>query len=115
MKNRIYLISAEHYEAATVIARERGIKPKQWKYVPLDKKLRYMAIAGCHAVPKENLIGHFDEEEIMYLTLKAPKRNDPEIDTEIKENRPRTEISRSGDIGLAVEPQDKDKKEEDEE
>lgn len=95
-----YLISAADYFRAREIAMERKLLPSQWKYVPVDKNIRFSAISGCHAFPKENLLGDFTEEEIIYLTIEAPKQDDPAINSGIIDNPPKTTISRSGENGL---------------
>lgn len=109
-KKEIWFISASSYEEALNIAKEKNFKPRTWKYVPIDKKLRFMAISGFHGIPKENLIGTFSEEEILYLTIESPQKDEIHEPPEIEENRADTVICRTSDKGLFFEKNDENQK-----
>jgi len=87
-KNKLlYFISAESHQQAAEIAKEHDIQPNCWKYVPLKSKDRLSVINGYHGIPKENLIGYFDKEETLYLTMKVEddKPKEEPVKEEVKE------------------------------
>jgi len=95
-----FIISAASYEDAVKMAKTRNIPPRGWIYAPEDKKLRLMALSAHHGFPRENLIGNFSEEEIIYLTITVPKKDEIDPNPEIVENRAKTTISITSDSGL---------------
>lgn len=103
---KIWFISAASYEDALNIVKEKNFKPRTWKYIPHDKKLRFMAIAGFHSVLKENLIGTFSDEEILYLTIESPSKDEIHESPEIEEHRANTVICQTSDKGLYLEKKD---------
>jgi hypothetical protein len=65
----IYLISTWSYGAAKAIAREKGLKDKEWKHIPLSPKdKREEEISGREAT-EEYLLGYFSTPEREYLKI----------------------------------------------
>ena len=105
-----YFISAATAKEAVDIAKDKGIRPNCWRWVPLEKKERFATLSGYHGIPKENLIGDFDKEEITYLTIGAEKEKEEPAPPQKEKPNTNININISSDTGLAV--ADEKKKEE---
>lgn len=64
-----YLFSLDHYDEAEQKAKELNLTPQQWKFVPLPiSRFRWNVIQKYHDLPRDHLIGQFDEDEVFWLT-----------------------------------------------
>ena len=69
-----HLISAIDRRTATLIAERRGLRSKEWIWIPRDAALRNKAIAG-RSIPNESyLVGGFSDREKRHLLLKRTCR-----------------------------------------
>lgn len=61
--DRLVLISAKRRAEAEQIARERGLKHREWRYIPQHPTARERALTGLWAMSEEDLIGTFTDQE----------------------------------------------------
>ena len=108
-RKHLVFVSAQNYKDALQIAKDHGLQPSRWKFIPVSKRDRFAAISGHHGVPESNLIGSFTDEEKLYLTMTPKEEPEPKPPDPVR-NNPKVVISISGDRGLMVEHEKKEEK-----